>query len=96
MQYFVRYMTQLFLMINIQASSIISAEKNISKFRKYLTYEAWANIYYSGTQEAFTEFQEIINTHFDKSFKKEVFTLTYKNCYQWMTNSLRNKITEKN
>ena len=67
-----------------------------SKLRKYLTNEAWANIYYSGTQEAFTEFQEIINTYFDKSFKKEVFTLTYKNRYPWMTNSLRDKITEKN
>ena len=57
--------------------------------------EAWTNIYYSGTQEAYTEFQEIINSYFDKSFKKEVVTLTYKNRYPWMTNSLRNKITEK-
>ena len=61
-------------------------------FGKYLTNEAWANIYYSGTQEVFTEFQEIINTYFDKSFNKEVFTLIYKNCYPWMTNSLRNKL----
>ena len=72
-------MTQLFLIINIHASSVISAEKNISKFWKYLTNETWANIYYSGTQEAFTEFHEIINTYFYKSFKKEAFTLTYKN-----------------
>ena len=77
-------------MINIHASSVISAEQN---FGKYLTNEAWANIYYSGTQEAFPEFQEIITTHFNKSFKKEVFTFTYKNCYPWMTNSLRNRIT---
>ena len=71
-------------------------KKNISKFLKYLTLEAWANINYSGTQEAFIEFQEIINTYFDKSFKKEVFTLTYTNRYPWMINSLRNKITEQN
>ena len=50
---------------------------------------------YSGTQEDFTEFQRLINSHFNKSFKKQTFTLTYKNRYPWMTNSLRTKITEK-
>ena len=35
-----------------------------------------------------TEFQQIINSHFDKSFKKQTFTLTYKNRYPWMTNSI--------
>ena len=53
-------------------------------------------MYYSGTQEDFTEFQLLINNHFNKSFNKQTFTLTYKNRYPWMTNSLRTKITEKN
>ena len=53
-------------------------------------------MYYSGTQKAFTEFQGIINSYFDKSFQKQTFTITYKNRYPWMTNSLRQKIAEKN
>ena len=70
-------------------------KRAISKFCKFLKNELWNDIYYSGTQEAFTEFQRIINSHFDKSYKKQTFTLTYKNCFPWMTNSLRTKITEK-
>ena len=71
-------------------------KRNISKFCKFLKNELWNNIYYSGTQEAFTEFQRIIIYHFNKSFNKQTFTLTYKNRYPWMTNSLRTKIAEKN
>ena len=70
-------------------------KRDISKFCKFLKNELWNDIFYSGTQEAFTEFQRIINSHFDMSFKKQTFTLTYKNRYPWMTNSLRTKITEK-
>ena len=70
-------------------------KRNISKFCKFLKNELWNNIYYSGTQEAFTEFQLLINNHFNKSFNKQTFTLTYKNRYPWMTNSLRTKIAEK-
>ena len=33
-------------------------KRNISKFCKFLKNELWNNIYYSGTQEAFTEFQQ--------------------------------------
>ena len=38
----------------------------------------------------------LINNHFNKSFNKQTFILTYKNRYPWMTNSLRTKIAEKN
>ena len=71
-------------------------KRNISKFCKFLKNELWNNIYYSGTQEAFTEFQLLINNHFYMSFNKQTFTLTYKNRYPWMTNSLRTKIAEQN
>ena len=71
-------------------------KRNISKFCKFLKNELWNNIYYSGTQEAFTEFQRLINNHFNKSFNKQTFIFTYKNRYPWMTNSLRTKIAEKN
>ena len=70
-------------------------KRNISKFCKFLKNELWNNIYYSGTQEAFIEFQRLINNHFNKSFNKQTFILTYKNRYPWMTNSLRTKIAEK-
>ena len=56
-------------------------KRDISKFCKFLKNELWNDIYYSGTQEAFTEFQRLINSHFDKSFMKQTFTLTYKNRY---------------
>ena len=84
--------------VNEQHSCIkrnIFLGENISKFRKYLKNESWHNIYYSGTQKAFTEFQRSINSYFDKSFQKQTFTITYKNRYPWMTNSLRQKIAEK-
>ena len=80
----------------MHTSNVISAKETFSKFCKFLKNELWNNIYYSGTQEAFTEFQRLINNHFNKSFNKQTFTLTYKNHYPWMTNSLRTKIEEKN
>ena len=70
-------------------------KRNISKFGTLLKNELWNNIYYSGTQEAFTEFQLLINNHFNKSFNKQTFTLSYKNRYPRMTNSLRTKIAGK-
>ena len=42
-------------------------KKNISKFCKYIKNESWDNIYYSSTQEAFTEFQGLINSYFEKA-----------------------------
>ena len=70
-------------------------KRTFSKFCKFLKNELWNNIYYSGTHEAFTEFQRLINNHFNKGFNKQTFTLTYNNRYPWMTNSLRTKIAEK-
>ena len=46
-------------------------------------------------QEAFTEFLRLINYHFNKSFNKQTFTLTYMNRYSWMTTLLRTKIAGK-
>ena len=53
------------------------------------------NNYYLSTQEAYTYFQTLIDYYFKESFKKQAVTITYINRYPWMTNSLRNKITEK-
>ena len=70
-------------------------KRNISKLCTFLKNKLWNNIYYSGTQESFTEFQRLINNDFNKSFNKQTFTVTYKNRYPWMTNSLRTKIAGK-
>ena len=45
-------------------------KKNISKFCKYLKNESWDNIYYSCTQEAFTEFQGLINSYFENCMQQ--------------------------
>ena len=58
--------------------------------------ESWGNIYYLSTQEAYTYFQTLIDYYFKESFIKQAVTITYRNRYPWMTNSLRTKITEKN
>ena len=58
--------------------------------------ESWGNIYYLSTQEAYTYFQTLIDYYFKERFIKQAVTITYINCYPWMTNSLRTKITEKN
>ena len=55
--------------------------------------ESWGNNYYRTTQEAYTYFQTLIDYYFKESFKKQAATITYRNRYPWMTNSLRNKIT---
>ena len=72
------------------------SNKNISKFKKLMQKESWGNNYYLSTQEAYTYFQTLIDYNFKESFKKQAVTITYRNRYPWMTNSLRNKITEKN
>ena len=46
--------------------------KNIKKIRKYLKNESWDNIYYSSTQEAFTEFQGLINSYFEKASRNRL------------------------
>ena len=71
-------------------------KRTSQKFVNVLKNELWNNIYYSDIQEAFTEFQLLIYYHFKKSFNKQTFPLTYKNCYPWMTNLLCTKIAEKN
>ena len=67
------------------------SNKNISKFKKLIRKESWENIYYLSTQNAHTHFQTIIDYYFNEIFKKQIVTITYRNRYPWMTNSLRTK-----
>ena len=52
----------------------------------------WEKIFqnFVNTQRMNNGITFIIHTHnFDKSFQKQTFTITCKNRYPWMTNSLR-------
>ena len=55
--------------------------------------ESWKTNYYLSTQETYTYFQTRIDYYFNESFKKQTVTITYRNRYPWMNNSLRTKIT---
>ena len=51
--------------------NVTSATETSTKFSKFLKNELWNNINYSGTHEAFTEFQLLINNHFNKTSNKK-------------------------
>ena len=46
--------------------------------------------------ESFRQFLGVIVQHFENSFPKQIFKLTYKTRIPWMTPDLRHKICEKN
>ena len=71
------------------------SNENISKFKKKLM-QNWENNSDLSTQEAYTYFQTLIDYYCKESFKKQSVTITYRNRYPWMTNSLRTKITKIN
>ena len=53
----------------------------------------WGKNYYLSTQEAYTYFQTLIDYYFN-DIKKQAVTITYRNRYPWMTNTLHTKIAE--
>ena len=64
----------------------IFCDKNITKFSKYLRNETWDIVYTEGgAQKAFTWFQGVMDLFFDNSFQKLILTMTYHNCFNWMT-----------
>ena len=71
------------------------SNKNIAKFNRCILSESWDYVYTSDTQGAYTEFQRVIDRHFENSFPMLTFTMTYKNRHPWMTVLLRKQITEK-
>ena len=44
---------------------------------------------------SFKWFQGVIDLFLDKCFQKRLFKMTYQNCYPWMTNGMRTRITQK-
>ena len=65
------------------------------KFNRCILSESWDYVYTSDSQGAYTEFQRVIDRHFENSFPMLTFTMTYKNRHPWMTVLLRKQITEK-
>ena len=53
-------------------------------------------MHYLPVQSAFRRFLGVIVQHFENSFPKRTFTLTYKTRLPWMTPDLRHKICENN
>ena len=70
-----------------------SVRKNILGFNQCLLSETWDLVY---TQKGFTLFQGLVDLFFGKCFQKQIYTITYKNLYPWMTNELRANILKKN
>ena len=73
------------------------SENNIFAFNKRLTNESWDFVYeLECTQLAFTQFQGLINQHFETNFKMQSFTTDYQNRHPWMIKALRTYTKIKN
>ena len=69
---------------------------NILKFIFNIHKETWDWLHYLSVQSAFRRFSGVIVQHFENSFPKQTFRLTYKTRLPWMTPDLRHKICAKN
>ena len=47
-------------------------------------------------QSAYSRFQGVLDQHLNTSFKRQTFTMNYKNCHPWMTDALQFQIKPKN
>ena len=47
-------------------------------------------------QSAYSRFQGVLDLHLNTSFKRQTFTMNYKNRHLWMTGALRSQIKQKN
>ena len=69
------------------------SDKNVHNFHCNLKQKSWRSVYSaSGTQPAFTRFQEVIDRHLNNNFKMQNFAMNYKNRHPWMTEELRTQI----
>ena len=71
-------------------------KRNILKFTFNIHKVKWNFVHNLPVQSAFRRFLGVIVQHFENSFPKRTFTLTYKTCLPWMTPDLRQQICEKN
>ena len=72
------------------------SKRNILKFIFNIHKEKWDVVHNVPVQSAFRRFLGVIVQHFENSFPKRTFTLTYKTRLPWMTPDLHKKICEKN
>ena len=72
------------------------SKRNILKFTFNIHKEKWDFVHNLPVQSAFRQFLGVIVQHFENSFPKRTFTLTYKTRLPWMTPDLRQQTCEKN
>ena len=71
-------------------------DKNIARCNQCLQSETGDLVYTQDTHKGFTWFQGLVDLYFEKCFQKQIYTITYKYRYPWMTNELRANILKKN
>ena len=69
---------------------------NILKFTLSIHKETWDFVHYLPVESALRRFLGVIVQHFENSFPKRSFTLTYKSRLPWMTPDLCHKICANN
>ena len=71
--------------------------KNIASFKNCLQNETWDFVYLSNDIEsAYRRFQGVLDQLLNSNFKKQTYTMNYKNQHPWMTGALRAQIKQKN
>ena len=73
------------------------SQKNISLFNKSLKSNTWEQVYTTkNTNNAFSQFQEIVNTYISIHFPEKTEKISYAKRLPWLTHTLRVSIEEKN
>ena len=71
--------------------------KNIANFKNCLQNVTWDFVYLSDDIEsAYQRFQGVLDQLLNTNFKKQTYTMNYKNRHPWMTAALRAQIKQKN
>ena len=71
--------------------------KNIANFKNCLQNVTWDFVYLSDDIEsAYQRFQGVLDQLLNANFKKQTYTMNYKNRHPWMTAALRAQIKQKN
>ena len=71
--------------------------KNIANFKNCLQNVTWDFVYLSDDIEsAYQRFQGVLDQLLNTNFKKQTYTMNYKNRHPWMTGALRAQIKQKN
>ena len=71
--------------------------KNIANFKNCSQNETWDFVYLSNDiASAYQRFQGVFDQLLNSNFKKQTYTMNYKNRHPWMTGALRAQIKQNN